>query len=144
MKLKVLVASVALGILSLSNSAFANENGGGYIKHQRAIDEARAPIKSYADLRNYLAAEPSSSPLNRLSPVAKTRFLESLVFTERGLGGYSYEPLKGELTASQIYDVLSLFGAQATTRLIKGATVKNETDRLIMQSDCEINLRCQG
>lgn len=101
--------------------------------HQRALDEARAPIKSQADLQKYLSTEQASSPLNKLTSESKNRFLSSLVFSDKGLASYNYEELQDQLTASQIYDILGLFGAQATTSLIKGAAVENNVDRLIMQ-----------
>lgn len=108
---------------------------------QRQIDEARAAIKSESDLRDYLLAEQPSSPLNKLSPEGKAKFLSSLRFGDQALGGYNYEVLEKELTASQIYDVLSLFGAQATTHLLTGARVQTKTDALIMKPQA-INRPC--
>lgn len=97
-----------------------------------------APIKSKADLDRYLfelRQNPEArSPLHALSPAARDRFLNSLVFTERGLGGYYYADLQAQLTASQIYRVLSLFGAQHTTSLLQGARIESRADEIIMEN----------
>ena len=143
------LASVALSIMMLSSGiAFSYDNNNPVkpasqqtVTPQREIDEARAPIKSDADLQRYLITEQPSSPLNQLSPEGKARFLASLHFGDKALGSYNYQALETELTASQIYDILSLFGAQATTRLIPGAVVQTSTDSLIMKPQA-INRPC--
>ncbi|HEX2121466.1 MAG TPA: hypothetical protein VHL59_07475 [Thermoanaerobaculia bacterium] len=98
-----------------------------------------APIKTREDLDRYMAElrqnPDARSPLNLLSPAARERFVNSLVFTERGLGGYYYGDLQSQLTASQIYRLLSLFGAQHTTPLVRGARIESRADQLIMLSD---------
>jgi hypothetical protein len=101
-----------------------------------------APVKTKDDLDRYqeeLRQNPEArSPLNLLSPAARDRFLNSLVFTEQGLGGYQYGDLQRQLTASQIYQVLSLFGAQHTTSLLKGARIESRADQLIMESEVAV------
>lgn len=88
-----------------------------------------APIRSQAELQSYLRTTPkSTSPLERLSPAAKKRFLASLSFNENGITGFSYDDLESELTASQIYQVLSLFGAQHITSQLGGARVEAAID----------------
>ncbi len=98
-----------------------------------------APIKSREDLDRYLEElrqnREARSPLNLLSPAARDRFLNSLVFTEQGLGGYQYSDLQAQLTASQAYRLLSLFGAQHTTPLIKGARIESRADQIIMTDE---------
>jgi hypothetical protein len=98
-----------------------------------------APIKTKEDLDRYLEElrqnPEARSPLNLLSPAAHDRFLNSLVFTEQGLGGYQYDDLQAQLTASQIYRLLTLFGAQHTTPLIKGARIENRADQIIMGNE---------
>ncbi|MEX1829016.1 hypothetical protein [Luteibacter sp. CQ10] len=150
MNLKYFVASASFSVLVFSSGlalsqediAPNQDSHARRISYQREIDEARAPIKSESDLRKYLLTESLSSPLNRLSPDAKARFISSLIFSEKGLGSYNYQSLEDELTASQIYDVLSLFGAQATTHLISGAKVESKADLLIMQPQV-ISLPCE-
>jgi len=104
-----------------------------------AQDEARrqriefemAPIKSHADLQAYMRGR-EPSPLDLLSAGARRHFIESLVFNENGLVGYEYSDLVMELSATDIYKVLALFGAQRTTSLLKGARVTSDLDRTIM------------
>lgn len=110
---------------------------------ERELAFLLAPIKTKEDLDRYVAElrqnPDAKSPLNLLSPAALDRFLNSLVFTESGLGGYYYGDLQAQLSASQIYRVLSLFGAQHTTSLIRGARIESRADQLIMGQD-ESNL----
>jgi len=50
------------------------------------------PIKSESELRHYLAVTPpGASPLDRLSPPARQRFLHAPVFGENGIGLTSAE-----------------------------------------------------
>ncbi|HJW07530.1 MAG TPA: hypothetical protein VJ527_13655 [Rhodanobacter sp.] len=71
------------------------------------------PITSRAALDAYLRdTPPAQSPLNWLTPGARRRFLDSLVYREHGLGGMSLADLRYELTREQAYTLLRLFGAQ--------------------------------
>lgn len=71
------------------------------------------PITSRAELNAYLRdTPPANSPLNWLTPGARRRFLDSLVYREHGLGGMSLADLRYELTREQAYTLLRLFGAQ--------------------------------
>lgn len=97
----------------------------------RAIDFARGPIKSEADIRSYMHAHPAS-PLHRLSPAARDRFLASIRFNENGVTTYEYSDLRAELTASQVHEVLALFGIQRTTATIPGLRVASDADRAIV------------
>ncbi|WP_266159975.1 hypothetical protein [Dyella silvatica] len=120
---------------------------------QNRLDFLLAPIKSQDDLVRYLATTPKAqSPLEWLSPGAKQRLLASLFFNENGLVSYDYADLVNELSASQAYQVLGLFGAQRTMGALKGIRVSNEADRLVtppvisqreMEDDHE-GFRCVG
>ena len=70
-------------------------------------------IVSKAALLEYMSRN-SDSPLNKLPPLVLQNFIDSLVFTQKGLGSYSYLGLSPHLTAYEIARVLSLFGAQET------------------------------
>lgn len=72
------------------------------------------PITSRAALDAYLRdTPPAQSPLSWLTPGARRRFLDSLVYGEQGLGGLSVADLRYELTREQAYTLLRLFGAQS-------------------------------
>lgn len=99
---------------------------------QLKLDYLLAPIHSRAELKEYLQVTANSgSPLDALTTYARQRFLSSLVFTQGGLGSFSYADLQ-YLSASQIYKILSLFGVQSATPMIKGAQTLNTTDLVIM------------
>jgi hypothetical protein len=72
-----------------------------------------APIRSTTELETYLQSR-KVSPFSSLSERSQRLFLESLVFTEKGLASYRYRELEEELTPRQAFELLSLFGAQKT------------------------------
>lgn len=93
-------------------------------------DETYVPIQSRADLQRYLEATPiAESPLSRLSPMGRRRFLEDINFTARGIGGYRFGDLLAELTADEIREVLALFGLRASSGLLNDARDVNRNDR---------------
>lgn len=77
------------------------------------------PLRSRAALDAYLStgADPNS-PLERLPPLARRRFLESLVFGEKGVGGFELDDLATELTPDEILRVLSLFDVEAYASIV--------------------------
>ena len=75
-----------------------------------------AQIRSTKDLQVYLQTTPNS-PLNYLSPAVKQHFVSNLIFSENGLGSYPYTDLK-DLSATQIYQILSLFGTEDASSMI--------------------------
>lgn len=107
------------------------------LREQALMDQdialALAPIRSQVQLQQHLQANGANSPLATLTPAAKKRFLTSLRFNEKGITSFSYDDLQAELTASQIYQVLSLFGAQHTVSLMRNARVVTPTDQALLQ-----------
>ncbi|UPG92808.1 hypothetical protein [Luteibacter aegosomatissinici] len=88
---------------------------------QILVDRAAAPIHSEDDLYRYTTLTPKAqSPLSLLSPQGQKRFLSSLKFNDNGLVGFNYADLRNELTPVQIYQVLSLFGAQRLAAVVAG------------------------
>lgn len=103
---------------------------------RRDIALRLAPIKGSQALATYIRSTPTSlSPLATLSEGARARFIQGLSFNKNGLTSYNYADLKQELTASQIYRILSLFGVEHTTSLIHGIRLENDTDEAIMRLD---------
>lgn len=102
--------------------------------HQRNIDLAFAPVKSRVDLSKYLAKTSiAKSPLRYIPPQKRHRFLSSLRFNSKGLTSFSYKPLVSSgLSATQIRNILSLFGMQSAASTFKGARVLSHKDELIM------------
>lgn len=94
---------------------------------------AMAPIKTQADLEAYLRLTPMRrSPFNRLAPAPRKEFIESLSFNENGLTGYKYRVLEEELTPTESYRILALFGSQADVRLFKRARIKTLADKKLI------------
>jgi hypothetical protein len=109
-------------------TAFAVE-----VSQQRDVRLAMAPIRSRAELAEYTARTPSaSSPLSRLSPEARERFVRSLTFNERGVTGFRYADLEAELSATEAYRVLALFGVEDLVPDLVHLRVRSSTDQLIM------------
>jgi superfamily I DNA/RNA helicase len=98
---------------------------------EREIANRMAVVRNKAELASYLASAPKNSPLMLLSKGARQRFLQSLIFTDRGLASFQYSELRSELNASQIYRLLSIFGAQNSTKSIPGLRVESETDAAV-------------
>lgn len=100
------------------------------LQYQKMIAWAFASVKNTHELAGELAKE--DSPLNKFSEGAKARFVESIVFRRNGLGGFYYGDLEDELTPTEIYNVLSLFGAQDIVSHFTGARIVTSSDLLLM------------
>jgi hypothetical protein len=104
---------------------------------ERELAYQLAPVKSMDELKEYLkTAAPQQSPLNNLSQGPKERFLKSLVFTERGLASFDYRDLNNELGASEIYQLLSIFGVQRTTFSIPDLRADTTADEYVIMLSC--------
>jgi hypothetical protein len=104
-------------------SACATDQGQEAVGTNQPVSQ----IVSAKDLDTYLRTTPNS-PLDRLPAAAKQRFIASLVFTENGLGSYKYSDLEA-LSPTEIYKILSLFGAEHTTSMVtkeRPTTQQNE------------------
>lgn len=99
---------------------------------QRQIAWELAPVKNQSAL---VLLATKKSPLDKLSPESKKRFIDSVVFTEKGIGGFYYGDLELELTPTEIYKVLSLIGQQHITSHLSGARVETVADRLLLQKN---------
>ncbi|MBB6366113.1 hypothetical protein FHR56_001226 [Xanthomonas sacchari] len=70
------------------------------------------PIRSSAQLETYLRAHAGQrTPLDALTPGARERFLDGLVFGRNGLGGFDTQDLP-QLTRAQGRALLALFGVE--------------------------------
>jgi hypothetical protein len=72
------------------------------------------PIRSRAQLEAWLQSHAGKqTPLDRMPAGARMRFLASLRFGERGLGGFDLADLGAMLAPGEIRAVLALFGPEA-------------------------------
>jgi hypothetical protein len=93
------------------------------------------PIRSQSDLERYLSSTSNSvSPLRALSAGARDRFISSITFNAKGITGFHYTDLQSELTASQVYDVLKLFGAEKDVAIIPNVRIETSADKRMIDS----------
>lgn len=147
----LMTAALFVGILTATSAASASPaivtltNPDGTTQHlapdmgspavQRYLLLLRlAPIHSHEGLVAYLAGTKLTlSPLHYLDPDARARFLASLSFNTNGLTSFSYQDLL-DLTPTQVYQILSLFGVQDMTPSLQGLPIETPTDQQIMES----------
>ena len=101
---------------------------------ERELALINAPIKSNADLNTYLASN-IITPFDALPQSEKQVFMDSLMFSTNALGSFNYAVLEDNLTPTEIYSVLALFGFQSITPKLNGAKVKTNLDRAILRMD---------
>jgi hypothetical protein len=132
MKLGMLAAALAFGGLVFSGCSSSDRTAPGI--SAGALTPAGV-LRSQGDLQRYLAATArSGSPLDALSSGARERFLSSITFNEKGITGFHYDDLQAELTASQIVDVLHLFGVEKDVAIIPNVRVESAADRRVIRS----------
>jgi len=99
--------------------------------YQKQLAWALAPITTLNTLERI---SDKNSPLDLLSPAAKERFIESVVFRKGGLGGFYYGDLEAELTPTQIHKILSMFGAQHAVGQFNNARIETQADVLLLSN----------
>lgn len=105
------------------------------IRLRNRIDSSLAPVKSVTELNAHLESTRAvRSPLLHLSNDARDRFVRSLVFSPAGLASFDYRDLVHELSASQAYELLRLFGMQHTIRSMPGLRIETSLDKAILGS----------
>jgi hypothetical protein len=95
------------------------------------LASSAALIQSRSDLETYLSGNPDSA-IHRLSHGGRATFLASLVLTEKGLGSFNARSLEDELTPTQIYEVLSLFGLGELVSQFKNARIETSHDERLL------------
>jgi len=98
---------------------------------QQEIDLALAPIKSHAELQRHVRTA-ADSPLAKLSTRDRTAFIDSFVFTDKGLASYSWLPIAGKLSVADTYRLLALFGLQSMTSGVPTLAPVNEIEHHVL------------
>ena len=107
----------------------------GHVAMQHELSSALAPVRNAGQFQAYLRDHRGpTSPFHALSPAARERFSRSLVFNENGLASYAYADLRNELSASQIYAAMRVFGAESSVSSIRGLKGKQHADKLVLES----------
>jgi hypothetical protein len=129
LKFQIVAAMVGVGGLFVSGCVSSHRP----TLRTPAVVKPVGTIRSQSDLKRYLSAtETSGSPLSALSSGGRERFLSSITFGAKGISGFRYAELQSELTASQIYDVLALFGAQKDVAIIPNVRAETVADRRVI------------
>ncbi len=130
--MKPMMRMVLLSAVSLSISlpAVAGDNVAS-VSGAENVSLMHAPVNSRGRLDLHLIELSPESPLMLLSPLARKQFVDSLVFGDRGLASFSYEPIVSELSAGEAYRLLSLFGAQRAIVHIPGLRKASEADHWV-------------
>lgn len=98
---------------------------------ERELARLNAPVKSYAELRDYLQVN-RTSPFDALPDQARRDFIDSLTFNEKGLTSFRFDVLEEHLSPSEIYALMSAFGAQHTTYMMEKASPETSLDRSLL------------
>jgi hypothetical protein len=130
--MRVLAFALVLAVGSATPAAATNLDVATATWQQQEIDLEIAPVKSHADLQRHLKVA-TDSPLRKLPPRQRKAFIDSLVFTPKGLGSYSWLPLQGTLGMSDAYRVLALFGMQSDAASIPGMAPKTEAEHHMVE-----------
>lgn len=110
MSKQVLSAAFWLALATLSAPAIAGDLPTGSQGTERF---GFVPVASKAEFSRYLHEHPEF-PLHKLPRDAVENFVDSLVFTPRGIGSYSYLGLSPRLGVGEIRKVLRVIGAEDT------------------------------
>ncbi|MDQ6942455.1 MAG: hypothetical protein M3169_08085 [Candidatus Eremiobacteraeota bacterium] len=60
--------------------------------------------------------------------------MSSITFGKKGISGFRYADLQSELTASQVYDVLRVFGVQKDLAIVPNVRVDTPADERVMRA----------
>jgi hypothetical protein len=101
----------------------------------QTIQMHSALIRNRQELDDFMRMNTGSmNPLNQLSPDGRRRFLAGLDFDELSQGGFPDTfDIEAELTLSQAWRLLGLFGAQWAVELMPDIRVESKDDRAIDQ-----------
>ncbi len=141
------ISILMIAISLLSTQAFAQNNkmkaNVSNDMIEREIANFHAPVKSQMDLRNFMASNRTTA-LDALSQNSKRDFIGSLKFTKKGLSSFNYNVLEAELTPTEIYGILSMFGLQRGTGQFDNARPQTSLDQAILNLYGENNRSIQA
>jgi|GEM_PF-4707900 len=101
----------------------------------KEISQSLSLLQSKEDLERFLKSVPDElSPLGVLSDSGQQMFVESIVFSDEGrVASFRYDVLESELTPSEIFRVMSLFGMQEFAKNMANARVESQMDLELLE-----------
>lgn len=140
MRLGILASACCLLLISTSAAASPRDTTNAGAQRQWPLDQARPIETRIASKTAWLEhiARNSDFPLNKRPPLVLRNFVDSLAFTPKGLGSYSYLGLSLHLTTSEIHQVLSVFGAQETITAIANLRVSSAEHALAVRPASDV------
>lgn len=96
-----------------------------------AIARIRNPLELEQYAAEHAATGYSGTPLEALRPSSRERLLRSVVFGNGGIGSLYYGDMRVELSPTQAYAILALFGAQHLAPIVAAQNVSTDVDAAI-------------
>jgi hypothetical protein len=121
-----LLLSLFITLSAVAGASFAD--AGPYTPPASAGFAKHSVLRTMGEVRSHLAKNPSS-PLYLLSPTDRAKFVDSLVFTGKGVGSFAVKPLKN-VSPDDALSILSLFGLQAEAAQLTGRNDARLADRV--------------
>jgi len=128
--MNLLIAGAALSGCLQAHAAerMGDEVSASEARLRTAVSYELAAVKTRSQLASYLGRSGGNTPLDALSAGARARFLGSLRFNESGLAEYSYSDLARELSTSEAYGILAIFGAQTSAPFYARTRIDSDID----------------
>ena len=127
---------------------FVSINSHAAIEHDELVElrfsQSSAVIQSEDNLAEHLnTLKALGSPLLHLSETGRKEFIDSIVWTDGGIGSFSALPLELELNVTQAYQILQLFGLESVITSLKNLTIDStlEFDVLDIYPENRCNIR---
>lgn len=139
MKSILIALSMAIAMPTSMAASPSDVHAAEYRELRNRIAQRNAPINSQLLLQEHIQALSPDSPLQSLSNAARDRFVSSLRFNEAGVTSFSYRDIVNELTYTEAYRLLSLFGAERTLGKIPTLRSAQPEDGLIRDLSRQYN-----
>jgi len=137
--------ALASVLFALSQPAFSREDVSAALPTESAPAETRVELRelpliinSFDELNRYLRlADLEKSPLRHFSEDGLAKFVDSATFTELGLASFDTSAIADELTPTQAYGALALFGVDAAIAQLDFGVVQSDADKRLLDHFAE-------
>jgi len=128
--LKTLCLAGSIMLASMTSHAQVNPSAAAIERQQNieAITRQLAPIDTREDLVRYLNNNDPRNPLMKLSAAARQRLLDTVTVNDEGqISSYWIDDIRSELSPSEAYRVLALFGHPQNASKLNNGRIDTET-----------------